>query len=135
MTPHQYLIGVLNNQKMPTDELNTLKDLRTEIEGNLRLIYGNGPRFYYGGSYGKKTMIQAAYDLDIVMYFPSSEKRTLREMFNSVHESLGDFNYIVEPKNVALRLLYDEGFHIDIVPAKVRWFNFSRVKTLCKMRG
>ena len=81
MTPHQYLIGVLNDQKLPTDELNKLKDLRNEIEGNLRSIHGNGPRFYYGGSYWKKTMIQAAYDLDIVMYFPSNEKRTRRCSF------------------------------------------------------
>jgi hypothetical protein len=53
VSPHQYLVGVLNDQKMSIDEINILKSLRIEIEGNLRVFHGNGPRFYYGGSYGK----------------------------------------------------------------------------------
>lgn len=118
MSPHQYLISVLNSQKMPDDEITALKALRNEIEVNLRAFHGNYIRFYYGGSYGKNTMIQAAFDLDIVMCFPSDERRTLRELFISVRESLKSFGYFVKPKNVALRLPGNNDFHLDIVPAR-----------------
>lgn len=125
MTAHEYLINVLNSQKMETGDLNTLQRLRGEIEGNLRNVHGSAPRFYYGGSYGKDTLIKDAFDLDIIMYFPSTDYRSLRDIFNSVHQSLLRANYIVKPKNVALRLPYDGGFHIDIVPGKAQDSSFQ----------
>jgi hypothetical protein len=120
MTAHEYLVNVLNDQKMLSGELSTLRRLRGEIESNLRRVHGTAPRFYYGGSYGKDTLIREAYDLDIVMYFPSSESRSLRDLFNAVHQSLVNAQYIVKPKNVSLRLPYEGGFHIDIVPGKAQ---------------
>jgi tRNA nucleotidyltransferase (CCA-adding enzyme) len=78
MTGHEYLVGVLNSQNMLVKDLNTLRNLRKEIEGVLREEYGSYPRFYYGGSYGKKTMIQASFDLDIVIYFPPTETSSLK---------------------------------------------------------
>jgi hypothetical protein len=125
MTPHEYLVGVLNNQKMPSNELSTLQRLRGEIEDNLRRVHGSTPRFYYGGSYGKDTLIREAYDLDIVMYFPSTENRSLRDLFYAVHQSLVNAKYIVQPKNVALRLPYQDGFHIDVVPGKAQDSNYQ----------
>jgi hypothetical protein len=125
MTAHDYLINVLNGQKMETADLNKLQRLRGEIESNLRNTHGNAPRFYYGGSYGKDTLIKAAFDLDIIMYFPSTDNRSLRDIFNSVHQSLLKAKYIVNPKNVALRLPYDGGFHIDIVPGKAQDSSFQ----------
>src|ERR1051325_4596704 len=65
------------------------------------------------------------------MYFPSSEYRTLRNLFNSVHQSLVQAGYIVQPKNVALRLPYEGGFHIDVVPGKAQDYSF-RYATLYK---
>jgi tRNA nucleotidyltransferase (CCA-adding enzyme) len=77
MTQHEYLVSVLDKQKMRTEDMNTLQRLRGQIEDALRSVFGSSPRFYYGGSYGKDTLIRESFDLDIVMYFPSTETRTI----------------------------------------------------------
>lgn len=120
MTGHEYLAGVLYSQKMQLQDLMTLRQLREKIEGVLRNEYGSYPRFYYGGSYGKKTMIRAAFDLDIVIYFPPTETSTLKTIYRSVHQTLIDADYQVNPKTVSLQLPYNEGFHIDVVPGRAQ---------------
>lgn len=120
MTGHQYLLQILANQAIPQLEVNKLRQLRDEIEGVLRRKYGSCPRFYYGGSYGKKTMIRESYDLDIVIYFPFIESSTLKIIYNDVHQTLINADYKVTPKTVSLQLPYKGGFHIDVVPGKAR---------------
>ncbi|MBI2955389.1 MAG: hypothetical protein HYY30_13830 [Chloroflexi bacterium] len=131
MTPHQYLHSVLANQQMRQADIDTLRRLRGEIEAALRRVYGSAPRFYYGGSYGKDTMIQAAFDLDIVMYFPSTDTRALRTIYNGVHQTLTTAGYTVRPKTVALRLPYNGGFHIDVIPGRAQDTSY-RYATLYK---
>lgn len=121
MTGHEYLLTVLEKQKMLDRDLATLRKLRQEIEGVLWSEYSrNNPRFYYGGSYGKKTMIRENYDLDIVIYFPSQTNCTLQTIYDSVHQTLLNSRYIVHPKTVSLQLLYKDGFHIDVVPGRAQ---------------
>jgi len=88
MTAHEYLQQLLESQELWPQELATLRSTRDAVESGLRRSHGNLPRFYYAGSYGKDTLIRAAYDLDIVMYFPSTEDRTLSDLFWSVHRTL-----------------------------------------------
>ena len=120
MTGHEYLAGVLDSQKMQDEDLITLRQLRKEIEGVLREEYGSYPRFYYAGSYGKKTMIRASFDLDIVIYFPPTETSTLKTIYSFVHQTLIDSDYKVHPKTVSLQLPYEGGFHIDVVPGRAQ---------------
>jgi hypothetical protein len=116
LSAHEYLQGVLAKQAMRPADLETLRRLRAEIETCLRRVHGAAPRFYYGGSYGKNTLIRESFDLDIVMYFPSTETRSSKSLYYSVFKSLQDAKYVVRAQNVALRLPYDGGFHIDVVP-------------------
>ncbi len=120
MTPHQYLEGVLANQDLKELELAHLRDTRTQIENWLRGGVGSGVRFYYGGSFAKRTMLRAGYDLDIILYFPSTERSTLQDLFNRTYRRLIDGRYTVVPRTVALRLPYNGGFHIDVVPGKAQ---------------
>jgi hypothetical protein len=66
---NQYLADLLRGQTLSDAELNALRELRVQVEKQLSGLQGN-PRFYYGGSFGKRTMIKARYDLDLVMYWP-----------------------------------------------------------------
>lgn len=120
MTPHEYLSKVLELQKMLPQDLATLRRLRDEIEGILRSAYGIALRFYYGGSFGKATMIRSSYDLDIVTYFPPTNRRALKDIYNGVYRTLRNSGYTVQPKTVALCLPYDGGFHIDVVPGRAQ---------------
>ena len=117
---HTYLTGVLEEQTMPPISLLRLRRLRDGIETRLRRTFGSAPRIYYGGSYGKDTMIKASFDLDIVMYLPPDDPRTLRQVFNGVHANLLKAGYAVKPKTVSLQLGPSNVFHVDVVPGKAQ---------------
>jgi hypothetical protein len=120
MLNHDYLMKILTDQGLDPSSLSTLQTLRGEIETILRHRYGSTPRIYYAGSYGKNTMIKEAFDLDIVIYFPHTESASLADIYKSVRGTLENNKYIVKPRTVALRLPYDGGFHIDVVPGRAQ---------------
>lgn len=124
MTPHEYLTNLLNDQELKGNQLASLRTIRDEIEGWLRVDVGSGVRFYYGGSFAKKTMLREGYDLDIILYFPHTEASGLSEIFNRVHRRLAA-KYTVVPRTVALRLTYTQGFHVDVVPGKAQNATFK----------
>jgi hypothetical protein len=131
MTPHDYLVTVLRNQELTAQQLQDLRALRERIEAWLRGQFGSQLRVYYAGSYGKQTMIRASYDLDLVLYFPPTERASLQDIFWSVHRRLTDGGYHVVPRTVALRLPYTAEFHVDIVPGRAH-DNTYRYATLFK---
>ncbi len=69
MNNSDYLANIVRDQSLSNAELDSLRALREQIERQLSVLEG-GPRFYYGGSFGKHTIIKAGYDLDLVMYWP-----------------------------------------------------------------
>lgn len=131
MTGHEYLVSVLRAQTLGETELAPLRNARDHIEGILRPFYGPYARFYYGGSFAKKTMVRAGYDLDIIVYVPHDDRRTLSDLFWGGLRTLESSRMIVTPRTVALRLPYDSGFHIDVVPGHAQGPDF-RYATLFK---
>ena len=119
MTSNQYLQGILDAQKLSDGEVSALQRTRDTIEEALGESFGSTPRIYYGGSYGKKTVIKASYDLDIVFYYPHDDKTSVKQIRSDVYDALSAKNWAVEHKDVALRLSGGGGaFHIDVVPAR-----------------
>ena len=131
---HQYLQQVLQSQQVPASEVSVLQATRSALESTLRDKYGVSPRIYYGGSYGKDTMIRASYDLDIIVYFPHTDTTSLRDLYGGVYHTLKSSGLIVQPKTVAIRLPYQDGFHIDVVPGRAHDSTF-RYATLYKNPG
>ena len=117
MTNNDYLAGLLRNQTLNTSELDSLRELRQRIEQQLSVLNGN-PRFYYGGSFGKRTMIRAGYDLDLVMYWPHTATYTIEDIYSAVGNVLKRNWKAVRSKTVAWELLFEGGFHIDVVPGR-----------------
>lgn len=111
---NQYLSDILRGQNLSDTELNALRQLRVQIEGQLSGLQGN-PRFYYGGSFGKRTMIRANYDLDLVMYWPIGTSYAIRDLYNAVGQVLRRNWSYVNSKTVAWELPFQGGFHIDVV--------------------
>lgn len=120
MTGQEYLASVLKGQLVSPVTVSKMQDTRNEIERVIRKAFGSGPRIYYAGSYGKCTMIAAYHDLDIVIYFPSSSTETLKSIYWSVYRVLDSARYILRQKDVAIRLPYEEGFSIDVVPGRAQ---------------
>lgn len=124
MSPHDYLFGILRQQDLRADELDELRRARERIEACLRGKFGNAPRFYYAGSFGKRTMNRASYDLDIVIYWPHTETKTLYELFWETSQRLVACGYSPVPRTVALRIQTPK-FHIDVVPGKAQDATFK----------
>ncbi len=125
MTPNEYLIQVLNSQKLKSDgaELRALQSARASVEDVLRASFPDcTPSIRYGGSKAKGTMILDDYDLDVICYFPNdntSAGETLEDIYDNVGQCL-ERDYVVHPRTTALRLhdKDDNDFHIDVVPGR-----------------
>lgn len=127
MTPHAYLLKVLESQRIVpgSHELEELTKARKEVEDILRSSFeASSPTISPGGSLAKGTMIKESYDLDIICYFPKSDDEpgdTLKEIYESVATALAD-KYTVRKKRSALRLFDKDtdtnDFHIDVVPGR-----------------
>lgn len=116
-TNNQYLSGILTGQNLTNADLDGLRRLRETIEGQLSVLEGS-PRFYYGGSYGKRTMVKARYDLDLVMYWPHTATYTISGIYTAVGDVLKKHWTHVNSKTVGWELPFDGGFHIDVVPGR-----------------
>src|ERR1700730_11291989 len=114
---NQYLSSVLTGQNLTNAELEGLRSLRATIEQQLSVLQGS-PRFYYGGSFCKRTMIKARYDLDLVMYWPHTATYSIQDIYNAVGQTLRKHWKFVNSKTVAWELPFDGGFHIDVVPGR-----------------
>lgn len=114
---NQYLSNLLAEQNLTKAELDALRSLRETIEGQLSVLQGS-PRFYYGGSFGKRTMVKARYDLDLVMYWPFTATYSIKGIYEAVGDILRKHWKVVNAKTVAWELPFDGGFHIDVVPGR-----------------
>jgi hypothetical protein len=114
---NQYFYSILAGQNLTNAELDSLRSLRQKIEGQLSVLEGS-PRFYYGGSFGKRTMIKARYDLDLVMYWPHTANYSIQGIYDAVGKLLKEHWTVVNSKTVGWELPFDSGFHIDVVPGR-----------------
>ena len=117
MSNDAYLRSLLAQQNLTQDQLSSLRSLRDKIEGQLSVLQGS-PRFYYAGSFGKKTMIREFFDLDIVVYWPHNCGYSLKGIFIAVGDILKKHWNSPNPKTVAWELRFQGGFHIDVVPGR-----------------
>jgi hypothetical protein len=112
-----YLEELLESQRVGPEIEAAVRARRAEIEPILT-ARGWSPRIYYGGSYAKRTMIAAQFDLDLVVYFPRATPQSPRDLYASVEDRLRGAGHHVLRHNVALRLQYTPGWHIDVVPGR-----------------
>jgi len=111
--------------------MSVLRELRQHIERFLSPLLGS-PRFRYGGSYGKQTIIRERYDLDLVAYWPRSSEYTISGIYNEVGVQLKKAFQEVNSKTVAWEIPFENGFHIDVVPGRAiddRFFETNLYRT------
>ena len=117
MSNHEYLLERLAGQDLNATQIDTLQLCRKAIENQVAQLNGT-PRFYYAGSYGKKTIISESFDLDIVAYWPDDCGYPLKEIFDAVGSVLKQKWKSASPKTVAWTISFQGGFHIDVVPGR-----------------
>jgi hypothetical protein len=117
MSNEDYLQNLLNQQNLSDEEYRVLRSLRDRIQALLSKLEGN-PRFYYAGSYGKKTIIRERYDLDIVIYWPQTTQYTIKGIYDGVGTQLKTEWQYVNSKTVSWEIPFQGGLHIDVVPGR-----------------
>ncbi len=118
-----YLQSLLASQELTPAQRAELDAHKKEVESFLIQEFGKDPMIKIAGSVSKGTANRENYDLDIVVYFPSSDSRTLKEIYEAVQNKLAT-RYSIESKTSAIRIrsLGTNGqnaeYHIDVVPGK-----------------
>jgi hypothetical protein len=110
-----YLAGVLEEQRVGPEVEAAVRARRVEVEGLLGL--GREVRFYFGGSFAKRTAVAAGFDLDVVVYFAAGCGLGVRAIYEDVEKRLVA-RHVVARHGVALRLQYTPGWHVDVVPGR-----------------
>lgn len=121
MTVNQYLAGVLTAQTLTrtSPEAKAMQGTRATIEAALREKFGDAPKIYWAGSYGKHTMVRRSYDIDIVFYYPHDTTTSVEQINSDVEAALLANPWRVDPQDVSLRLYAKSGeYHIDVVPGR-----------------
>jgi hypothetical protein len=113
-----YLEEMLESQRVDGAIEDALRARRAAVEQILGGWPDGEPRFYYGGSFGKRTMIAAHFDLDVVVYFPPHTNDPPRALYAAVERRLRDAGHTPVRHNVSLRLRYTPGWHVDVVPGR-----------------
>lgn len=124
MTNEDYLRGLLSQQDLTEREYDTLRGYRERIQSLLSGFDGS-PRFYYAGSYGKKTIIREKYDLDIVIYWPKNTQYAIKDIYDAVGKQLKTKWQYVNSKTVCWEIPVEGGFHIDVVPGRALDDNYQ----------
>jgi len=121
MTAQQYLQALLEKYSLKDSDYESVKNKREAVESFLRADRSLGPkidRFYYSGSYAKKTAINLDYDLDLCVYYKQDSFPSLREMYSETSAALKRFGQVDE-RNVSIRLPQGKGLSVDIVPGRL----------------
>ena len=123
MSNQSYFKALLDGQLLTPQEFSVLRGLRERIERTLSALDGS-PRYRYGGSYGKQTIIRTRYDLDVVAYWSKDTSYTIKGIYDGVGNALRNEFTSVKPKTVAWEIPFNGGFHVDVVPGRALDVNF-----------
>jgi hypothetical protein len=117
---HKYLVNdVLPKYEVSAQDTQTLQTIRQKVwEEDVKDIHQYKPRYYYGGSYAKNTMIKGSHDLDLVIYFPKNITNPIKELVEYVKKKL-DEKHNVKYYGVALQIKVLR-FDVDIVVGKAQ---------------
>lgn len=124
-----YLEEVLAGQAIGAEIQEAVEARRGAIEQVLSGGWRAAPRFYTGGSFAKGTAVAAQFDLDVVVYFPAESGAGPRELYEMVERRLREAGHVPVRHNVALRLRYTPGWHVDVVPGRAidEGFEYARL--------
>lgn len=109
---------ILEDQKLDSNQIDNLKNQRDAIVGELVEEIGGNPIISDGGSYAKGTMIQASYDLDIVLYWPTNFQYSPKNLYIEVGGVLQSKGRNPRSKKVGWEIPFPGNFHIDVIPGK-----------------
>ena len=95
-----------------------MKSQREAIVEEIGNEIGGNPTHFNAGSYAKGTMIQASYDLDIVLYWAHDFRYNPRNLYIEVGSVLQSKCRTPKSKKVGWEIPFPGDFHIDVIPGK-----------------
>lgn len=118
MSNEDYLRELLISQNLTNYQIENLKNQRDAIVREIKNEIPGNPTLFNAGSYAKGTMIQASYDLDIVLYWAHDFQYSLQNLYNTVGGFLQSIGKRPRSKRVGWEIPFPGDFHIDVIPGK-----------------
>ncbi|KKN05510.1 hypothetical protein LCGC14_1086650 [marine sediment metagenome] len=118
MSNEKYLRELLVSQNLTSNQIENLKNQRDVIVEEIEDDIGGNPTLFNAGSFAKGTMIQASYDLDIVLYWANNFTYTPRNLYIEVGSVLQSKGKTPKSKKVGWEIPFQGDFHIDVIPGK-----------------
>lgn len=103
---------------MTRNQIENLKYQRDTIVEIIEDEIGDSPTLLNAGSYAKGTMIQASYDLDIVLYWAHDFRYNPQNLYIEVGGILQSIGRQPISKRVGWEIPFPGDFHIDVIPGK-----------------
>jgi len=115
MTVIEYLVSLLDDEKISEKEKEEIRKRRDEVETVIKDKFGSKVKTVkYSGSLAKHTAINSSKDLDLALHLKKGSFDTLKEMYDSVYDFLYE-NYNVRKQKVSIGLT---DFDVDVVPGR-----------------
>lgn len=118
MSNEDYLGKLLASQNLTSNQIENLKNQRDAIVEEIEDEIGGNPTLFNSGSYAKGTMIQASYDLDIVLYWAYNFQYSPRNLYIEIGRLLQSNSRHPKSKKVGWEIPFPGNFHIDVIPGK-----------------
>ena len=135
MTADEYVNSIVNKYKLPQT---ISQEMQTKLASPLSRIINNWAgdclnEIQISGSRAKGTAISISTDLDLFISLKSSTTSTLKEIYDSLYNSLISNKITARKQNVSIGVNY-AGYDVDLVPAK-RQDNYSNDYSLYRNKA
>lgn len=110
---------LLKSQKMSSKHKKYIESKREKVQNRIEDKIDESLKFYYGGSYGRNTMIREYSDMNLVVYYPKNHEKSIKEIHSEVGKVVTRKWRKAELKILGWEIPYKTNFHIDIIPAKL----------------
>lgn len=121
---NEFLNDILYNNKIDKDFSEEVKyGFKLPLQGVINQKFEQQkPNYRYGGSLAKGTANINDCDIDLLCYLPSDCDLSVKDIYNTVEDSLKNSDYIYESKNSAIRVSGENNevwdISVDLVPGK-----------------
>lgn len=118
MSGEQYLRNILAREYVDTSPSSPIRGVHRTLTPLINDWAGTSLiSMSPSGSFAKGTANSSGTDIDLFIYLSSSVTMSLKDIYNSLANTLNKNGYIVRKQNVSLGITVN-GYDVDLVPAK-----------------
>lgn len=118
MTADDYLNGILSRENVDTSQYSPVRGVQSVVQPIVQTWAGYQlDSIYPSGSFAKGTANRSGTDIDLFISLKSSTTSTLKEIYESLCNTMSQNGYSPRRQNVSINVTVN-GLSVDLVPGK-----------------